>query len=113
MPGVPRHGKSSIFSEADEAVAQLPLANIAFTAPQTLQPGDTTQVQLVLSARELIRQLKRRLSEIGVKHGAERGALAGVNILSGSARLTLRSHEEATAIRLPDGEGASNAPAID
>ena len=47
MPGVPRHGKSSIFSEADEAVAQLPLANVAFTAPQTLQPGDTTQVQLV------------------------------------------------------------------
>jgi hypothetical protein len=43
----------------------------------------------------------------------ERGALAGVNILSGSARLTLRSHEEATAIRLPDGEEASNAPAID
>jgi hypothetical protein len=70
MPGVPRHGKGSVFSEADQAVAQLPLANIAFTAPQTLQLGDTTQVQLVLSARESIRQLKKRLSEIGVKHGA-------------------------------------------
>jgi hypothetical protein len=58
------------FSQADQAVAQLPLANIAFTAPQTLQLGDTTQVQLVLSARESIRQLKKRLSEIGVKHGA-------------------------------------------
>jgi hypothetical protein len=70
MPGVPRHGKSSIFSEADQAVAQLPLANIAFTAPQTLQLGETTQVQLVLSARESMRRLKKRLSEIGVKHGA-------------------------------------------
>ena len=70
MPGVPRHGKGSVFSEADQAVAQLPLANIAFTAPQTLQLGDTTQVQLVLSARDSIRQLKKKLSEIGVKHGA-------------------------------------------
>jgi len=70
MPGVPRHGNGSVFSEADQAVAQLPLANIAFTAPQTLQLGDTTQVQLVLSARESIRQLKKKLSEIGVKHGA-------------------------------------------
>jgi hypothetical protein len=72
LVGLGRHGKGSIFSEADQAVAQLPLANIAFTALQMLAPwrDDNDQVQLVLSARESIRRLKKRLSEIGVKHGA-------------------------------------------
>jgi hypothetical protein len=55
----------------DRILANLQLANIAFNAPTTLRLGDSTEIQLLLSAREPIRKLQDRISELGKKEGAQ------------------------------------------
>ncbi len=56
--------------QVDVEVERLRRGNIAFNAPTTLGLGSSAEVQLVLSARDSIRELKKRITEIGEIRGA-------------------------------------------
>jgi hypothetical protein len=56
--------------QVDLELNKLRRGNIAFNAPTTLALGGSAQVQLVLSARDSIQELKKRITEIGEKRGA-------------------------------------------
>lgn len=45
-------------------------ANIAFNAPQTLNLSDTTQIQLLLSLKKSVEELKREVTSAGSVEGA-------------------------------------------
>jgi hypothetical protein len=56
-------------AQVDEAVRELPKANIAFNVPKTLQEDETTEIALIMSRRLLEAALRRRLPD-GKKEGA-------------------------------------------
>jgi hypothetical protein len=56
--------------EIDGILKGLPLANIAFNAPLSLNLGDSAVIELVLSGRQPIRVLKRRVTAVGERVGA-------------------------------------------
>jgi hypothetical protein len=61
----------SLFDEVDRMIRRLEVASIAFNVPEdTLTVGETAEVQLLLSAREPIRRLKRQITALGRREGA-------------------------------------------
>jgi hypothetical protein len=56
--------------EVDGILKLLPVGSIAFNAPATLGLGDRTTISLLLSAREPLRDLVRRVTEVGDRVGA-------------------------------------------
>jgi hypothetical protein len=65
-PRVEAEAKSS---EVDEILASLSTGSIAFNAPEKMKLGDTTTIQLLLSPRETIDQLRQKLDAAGKKLG--------------------------------------------
>jgi hypothetical protein len=61
----------ALFDEVDRMIRRLEVANIVFTVPEdTLTVGDTEVVQLLLSAQQPIRRLKRQITALGRREGA-------------------------------------------
>ena len=52
-------------------LAGLPLANVAFNAPETLRVHETAVIQLLLSGEQPIEQLQDQLTELGEKEGEQ------------------------------------------
>jgi hypothetical protein len=66
----PPPGGGSLLKQVDRIVARLPQANIAFNAPETLRLGHSIQIQLLLSTRKTIGQLRGKITELGEREGA-------------------------------------------
>src|SRR2546421_1597255 len=56
-------------SPIDQALKSLRLANVAFTAPHTMQVHRTAVIQLLISFREPVSSLQDQLTEIGTREG--------------------------------------------
>jgi hypothetical protein len=59
-----------LLGDIDQVVKQLPVASIAFNAPTTLGLNESTEMQLLLSLKEPVSELKGQLTEVGKKEGA-------------------------------------------
>lgn len=53
----------------DDILSDLPFGNIAFNAPSTLNLGDASIVELLLSSESTVNELKQRLISVGQKEG--------------------------------------------
>jgi hypothetical protein len=60
----------SVFAEIDRALEELPVASVAFNAPTTLDKGESTVIQLLLSLDKPISDLRDQLDEVGETEGA-------------------------------------------
>jgi hypothetical protein len=56
--------------EIDRVIEALPRANVAFNAPSTLRLDEPAVIQLLLSGRRSIRQLKEQITALGRREGA-------------------------------------------
>jgi len=56
-------------NEVEQAVAGLERASIVYNAPTTLHLGETAEIQLLLSPRQTVAQLKKKLTGIGERQG--------------------------------------------
>ena len=83
-------------NEVAQAVAGLGKASIVYNAPTSLQLGETTEIQLLLSPRQTVAQLKKKLTGIGSQHGLTvrfssrmtaylEGAHFNIHLINGSA----------------------------
>jgi hypothetical protein len=56
-------------NEVEQAVEGLQRASIVYNAPTTLHLGETAEIQLLLSPRQTVAQLKEKLTGIGARQG--------------------------------------------
>lgn len=66
----PPVGSRFLERSIDEVLESLPLANIAFNSPRTLQLHRTAGIQVLLSGQRPISELQRDLTEVGDREGA-------------------------------------------
>jgi hypothetical protein len=59
-----------IFAEVDQALKRLARANIAFNVPTKVELGETAQIQLRLSPKLTIHQLRETITAVGRREGA-------------------------------------------
>jgi hypothetical protein len=69
-PGEKKADSEHLFSQVDKIVAALGKANIAYNLPPTMQIDDTAPIELLLSPRETISELRQKLSNLGKTEGA-------------------------------------------
>jgi hypothetical protein len=67
LPAKP--GKYDQFKAFDQILANLPLGNIAFNTPATININDTVSIQLILSLSKPVEELKRMIEAEGDKQG--------------------------------------------
>jgi hypothetical protein len=67
----PEPTQASILAPVDQEVARLEKANIAFSVPDTLQLGESSTIQLLLSTQESIPELRDQIDPPGPTEGAE------------------------------------------
>ncbi len=60
-----------IFDQVDQALKTLARANIAFNVPTKIRLGQTAEIQLLLAPSLKIRQLKRTITALGIREGAQ------------------------------------------
>lgn len=63
-------GPSFEFDAVDTAIADLRRANVAFNAPTELHLGKQAEIRLLLSLRQSIAQLKKKIIRLGREEGA-------------------------------------------
>ena len=56
-------------ADVDRELRRVPFGFISFTVPDTLELGDTFVLRLVLSLKESVSQVQRRISEVARQHG--------------------------------------------
>lgn len=66
-------GELTLFEAVDEALASLATGSIAFNTPETLAKGESAEIELLLSPRQSVEQLKDQLAEVGDREGARVG----------------------------------------
>jgi hypothetical protein len=69
-PPGPPPPPGQLLARIDDILAALPLANIAFNVPKALEVGQRTVIELRMSGRRPIRQLKQEITALGEREGA-------------------------------------------
>lgn len=59
----------TLAGEIDQALGKLRIANVAFTAPRTMEVHRTAVIQLLISFKEPVSSLQDQLTEIGLRQG--------------------------------------------
>jgi hypothetical protein len=70
--GAPSTGGQVIAEQriVDQALSSMRFGQIAFNTPESIQLGDSFELQLLLSLRDSARQLQKRITAIGRRQGA-------------------------------------------
>jgi hypothetical protein len=59
-------------ASVDQILENLGLGNIGFNTPKTLQLGEKARIQLLLSTRDPIEELQKKIVAAGEKEGAQK-----------------------------------------